>query len=219
MFSLSVSAEELSRTIIGGDIVHTGRAEADTEARAVFMAEAQAVKSLVNECGVAHREIKMWGREVEKTASGYKAISKAGLTFEDCEYSKKASPERKKQLESKKLSQDQDMYNKYLEAKEASNQALDKIGASIDDTNKKIDNINRKLNSKQKVNTIVNNITINEGPVTRVVASRPDCKAQFQMAMHQANVLAEKNYPPGNMNGEAGYYFSQAQMIAQNCGK
>lgn len=99
---------EDGRKVIGGDILHLGVGSGSSIEAARFRAEALAVRSLIHECGVAHREIKIWDRYGALGADGvYYSFVRAGLSFFACEQAQRARGEALEAMASPTLLRDQ----------------------------------------------------------------------------------------------------------------
>lgn len=100
-----------SRQVVGGDILSLGAGEGNSIEISRFKAEAMAVKGLISECSLAHRDIIIWDRYFEKVGSGYKSYARAGLLFEACQEAKRVRGEERKSLSNAELLKNQDIYS------------------------------------------------------------------------------------------------------------
>lgn len=113
-----------NRKVVNGHIIHWGKGEGYSIGVSSFKAENMAIQSLVNECGIAHKEIKVFQKHSAKTRNGYSSWSRASLAFEDCQDGKKSAhrPKKRSKLESPSMKKNQDLYAKLL-AKELEREA------------------------------------------------------------------------------------------------
>lgn len=113
------------RQVIGGDIVTWGTGEGSTSEIAQFKARHMAIKSIVDECGIAHKDIIPWNNHVELSGNGYRAFAQISLTFQSCEEAKRAKTDVQKQaLENPKLAQGQRIYLSFIAGKHVNDDEL-----------------------------------------------------------------------------------------------
>lgn len=115
-------AEELkSRQVLGGDLIYTATSSGATQDEAVFKAESQAVRMIMIECAIPHRDTKVFSFSVKPQADKFVAQISAGLSLESCEEGKSASAERRGELSNPMLLASQKVYEQYLEGKALQN--------------------------------------------------------------------------------------------------
>lgn len=122
------------RRVEGGAIVYKAEASADSEAAAVFRAEALAVKALIIECSIANKEIRIKSRKTEKSVetdvdynhqhhewnrkpekeTTYTTRVEASIPITECEHSKviSSNPKEREKWENKRLVRDQHTFDR-----------------------------------------------------------------------------------------------------------
>lgn len=149
-------AHAADRQIIGGDIMYKASAEAKDPTMAQFLSQQAAIKSIISECGIPHRDIKVYSTDLDRTMTGFIAQSAAGLAFEDCQEGKRARPERKEKLSSPEIAKNQDLYEKYLKEQ----MGLNKPKVHVVDNSKELKEISGKLEAiDQKLTHQIDNPT------------------------------------------------------------
>lgn len=122
------------RRVEGGALVYKAEASADSEAAAVFRAEALAVKALIIECSMANKEIRIisrktekavetdadynhqhpeWNRKPEKETT-YTTRVEASIPITECAHSKviSSNPKERKKWENERLVRDQHTFDR-----------------------------------------------------------------------------------------------------------
>lgn len=218
-----------SRVIIGGDILHLGVGEGDSIEVARFKAEAMAVKGLISECSLAHREIIIWDRFTVKLGHGFKGYARAGLAFASCDEAKKARAESRRKLSNPELIKDQEMYS---ELEGLSPQALknskdiEKLGQDLSkiksdqfkNDNNQLKNSGRLQELEEKViqleksraaksETIIikeTKVLYDKAPANQVRYN--DCMHDYRQLMNDATTTAyEIGVPKGNLASQGVY--------------
>ena len=111
-------ADELkSRRVLGGDLIYTANAKGVTQDEAVFKAESQAVRMIMIECAIPHRDTKVFSFAVNPQGDKFVAQISAGLPLESCEEGRQASAENKAALSNPMLLASQHVYEQYLEGR------------------------------------------------------------------------------------------------------
>ncbi|MGK5085218.1 hypothetical protein WDW37_18170 [Bdellovibrionota bacterium FG-1] len=101
-----------SRHVIGGDIMHAGQGLGPTPEVARFKAESMAVKNVISECSLAHRDIVIWDRYLEQLSDkNFRAYARAGINTAACEEAIKAKGESRRSLSNPELVRNQDIYS------------------------------------------------------------------------------------------------------------
>ncbi len=202
-----------SRAVIGGDILHLGIGYGKTPEMARFKSEAMAVKNLISECSLAHRDTVIWDRYLETLDDGtYKGYARAGLDFQSCEEAKHAKGEQRKILSNPALVQNQDLYNQLEFAQDHSDDLFGKIKTWVDamlgkqnrrlaDLEEKVANIEKQPQPTIINNTIIERKTVLFGGDGEDRAGRyRDCIQEYNELMNDANRLAQNSRPfPGNL--------------------
>ena len=57
------------RQVVGGDILHSAKSIAKSEDEATFLATQAAIRAIVIECRIAHRDIKIFRKSVVRTST------------------------------------------------------------------------------------------------------------------------------------------------------
>jgi hypothetical protein len=115
--SLVRAEEKKSRQIIGGDLIYSTTALGWTQDEAVFKAESQAVRMIMIECAVPHRDTKIFEFTVNPRGDKFVAQISAGLPLESCEEGRHASADRKTELSNPMLTASQRIYEQYLQGR------------------------------------------------------------------------------------------------------
>ena len=118
LFFVAVTALANERNVVEGDILHSFTAESKDEATAAFLAQQGAIKSLVTECSIAHRNIKIYQSFTQKYADQkFIGVAEAGIDFQSCEEGKKTSLKDQRKLISPEIKKNQEIYEQYLRSK------------------------------------------------------------------------------------------------------
>lgn len=91
---------DYNRRVINGNIIHYGVGMGNSPSAAQSLAEGMAIRSIVLECSLAHKNILISDRYIEQFRQGYRAHVRASLFFEDCEKAKQATGVARTNLES-----------------------------------------------------------------------------------------------------------------------
>lgn len=223
---LSAAGEGYTRQVYNGVILYSAKAEGKTDLEAGFLAEAIASRALIVECGIPHREMKVFKKDVSQSEVSYVGNVEVGVEFSYCEEGKKAKGDRRVQLSSQKVLEDQEIYDRYLKAKLGlSSESPDlkaylagqfeKVHSAVEETNEKIEDLKQELRSVEP-GTIV--IQRDSAPRVVQVGSKKACEAQYESLMRIANQKAWANGGKGNLaQGEAAIYMNQAEILLANC--
>ena len=200
-----------SRTVIGGDILHFGFGEARTAELARFKAESMAVKSLLAECSLAHRDTVIWDRYLERiTDSSFKAYARAGLNFSSCEEARRAKGEDRKRLSNPVLVQNQDLYDQ-LEREHVDQHSLigqiktwtrsliGKSAVRISDLEQRITELEKSPNGAPTSVIVIHQNTVLVGASTNRETRYRDCMEDYKSLMEDARTQAMNSNPPGNL--------------------
>jgi len=223
---VSLAGEGYTRQVYNGVILYTAKAEGKTDIEAGFLAEAIASRALIVECGIPHREMKVFKKEVSQGEFAYSGNVEVGIEFSYCEEGKKLKGERREQLASRKVVEDQAVYDQYLKAKlgllsESPDlktylaQQFDKIHGTIEDTNEKIEDLKQEIRNKEPETVVIQR---DSAPRVVQVGAKQACQAQYDSLMRIANQKAWANGGKGNLaQGEAVLYLNQAEILLANC--
>lgn len=218
-----------SRTVQGGDILHLGVGIGKSPEIARFKAESMAVKNLMSECSLAHREIVIWDRYLEKAdENSYKAYARAGLSFTACDEARAAKGEDRKRLSNPVLVRNQDLYDqleresvdqsKLLGRIQAWTRAL--VGKSEDRLNELESRITELEKSPSQSVTVIHQNTILVGATANKEGRLRDCMEEYQQLMREAQDRAMASTPPGNLaSPEAAPAWNRAQRKLFYCRK
>lgn len=223
---ISLASEGYMRKVYNGVILYSAKAEGKTDLEAGFLAEAIASRALIVECGIPHREMKVFKKDVSQTEVSYSGNAEVGIEFSYCEEGKKAKGDRREQLSSKKVVEDQEVYDKYLKAKLGlSNEDPDlksylasqfeKVQGAVEETNEKIEDLKQEMRSVEPATVVIQR---DPAPNVVQVGSKQACEAQYESLMRIANQKAWANGGKGNLaQGEAALYLNQAEILLANC--
>jgi hypothetical protein len=101
-----------SRHVVGGDVLQVGQGVGRSAELARFKAEAMAVRNIISECSLPHREIVIWDRYSETGDEGnFVAWARAGISFLACEEARKAKGTERVKLANPALISNQDLYS------------------------------------------------------------------------------------------------------------
>lgn len=229
VFSFNVFADErpawvdgASRTIIGGDILHVGLGEGNTQEVARFKAEAMAVRNLISECTLAHKDTVVWDRYLEGSRDNYRAYARAGMDFKSCDESKDARGDKRKELANPVLMANQDLYSQLETVKDESTGLKawfeSKLGyhdTRLADLEAKVASLARKPATVYKTVVQTNTVYVQGGR-----DGYKECLARYKETMEEARRLAQFAYPPGNlMSPQAGGTFNRAMFQLSQCRK
>lgn len=221
---VSIMASAADREVINGDIVHVATSSAPDEAAAQFLAQQAAIKSLITECAIPHRDIKIWSTQTEVASSGYQSVAKAVLSYDDCDAAKRSRGQARERLISPEIKKNQDIYDQHLKnqlgisekrqepivQKVVSDEKIDQILSKLTDMDKRL-----KARPEQPSQVIVVEKTV-QIPVDQ--AAKAACLAQASSIRRQAETAALRNYPPGNMaSGVARDLMNQADSMMIGC--
>jgi hypothetical protein len=106
-----------ARQVIGGDLIYTASATGTTQNEAVFMAESQAVRMIMIECAIPHRDTKVFGYKLNPKGDKFVAEISIGLPMESCDEGRNASVSRKTELSNPLLLASQKVYEQALEGR------------------------------------------------------------------------------------------------------
>lgn len=213
--------EEISRQVIGGDLVYTGKSTAQTQELAIFKAEAEAVHGIIVECGgFPHRDIIIFETHVESDQGQVTAIVEVGLSFQSCEQGRNASQPTKTRLTNPDLARKQKIYEELVikEMKLPSGKEKE-LKDLIKDEFSTLRSQIKVLYERMKViqPTIIQTKVI-ENQRNPIQNSRDVCLSQYKLLLKLAESAAIGNIPPGNLaQGLALTYYDQAQSILRNC--
>lgn len=199
-----------SRTVIGGDILHLGVGDGRSAELARFRAESMAVRNVISECSLAHREIIIWDRYLEEMPDKIlRAYARAGINFSACEEARKAKGEDRKRLSNMALVTNQDIYDQLEKAYTADQDGIfNRIKAwtlgITNQSNKKISELEERIERMERTPrsqapiTIVNKTVLVGAEATKEMRFR-DCLAEYEEMMHEAQNRALASHPPGNL--------------------
>lgn len=232
----SVHAEE--RHVVNGTILHTGEFKDSSEASAVFRAEALAIKAVILECSMAHREIRVYKRDIEKQGSEYVVKIQAGIPFSDCEEAKQlAGTPQAKRVENPALVANQKTLDELTrrdlgidkspvsgiergisKLTEAIQGRFSKTDERLDEQQDEIDELRGAIQEQQAAEAARPRLVTEEAPRVASNPNRQICQSQAQALLAQARAASMTNFPPGNMaQGAAQTYYNQAQMVLASC--
>lgn len=201
---------DASRKVIGGDLLHLGMGVGMTIERARFKAEAQAVRNLIQECGVAHREIKVWDRYLAQDDEGnYVAIVRAGLSVDLCEQGRRARGVALEEITSPKLLKEQEIFDMMEREDSDQEDHKDREGrflASVQGATQHLDSrlnaINRKLDrALEPQHPIVIRETVVHLPDRAPVSAESYriCLEESRLLLADAQSAAFLVHPAGNL--------------------
>jgi hypothetical protein len=213
------------REIEGGDILYTAKVHSEDAAAAQFLSQQAAIKSLITECSIPHREIKIFKTEVSDHGSYYTGESIAGLSFEDCQEGKRAKPEQKERLLNPEITKNQKLYEEYLGEKLGVNRPVVKPvdhSKELKAIYKKLMDLNEKLENQPEPTEkiiVIHNAPSRPQPQALPRPAQSVCMAQYNSLMEQARIESLGNYPPGNLLGSdrSRALVNQAQMVRSAC--
>lgn len=111
-----VAAEDLkSRQVQGGDLIYSATAVGATQEEAIFKAESQAVRMIVIECAIPHRDTKVFDFKLKNAGDKFVAQVSAGLTLEACAEGRNATEDKRTALTNPVLESGQHVYQQILE--------------------------------------------------------------------------------------------------------
>jgi hypothetical protein len=213
-----------TRQVVGGDILYTASAASDDSTAAAFLADQAAIHAVISECKLPSRDIKVFKKGLEATASGYRATSTAGISMESCDEARRARDPSK--LTSPQIAADQAAYDKHMKKK----LGLDKkpdfdlksyLGRHFDKTDAALDAIARKLDAleqRQPAQAQPERVIVVQQPSPASGGDGGACKAMADSLMAQAMVAANENYPRGNLaQGRASELWNQAAIMSRRC--
>lgn len=111
------AGETKARQVIGGDLIYTAQATGATQDEAVFKAESQAVRMIMIECAIPHRDTKVFDFAVNPVGGKFVARVSAGLPLESCEEGRSASGDQRAALSNPMLLASEQVYEQYLEGR------------------------------------------------------------------------------------------------------
>lgn len=214
--------EEKSRQVIGGDLIHTAKATAQTQELALFKAEAEAICRLTIECGgFPHRDIVIYETHVDSDQSYFTATVQAGINFQSCEQGRKATQSVRTRLTNPDLVRRQQIYEELLteEMKLPSGRQKELKELIKNEFTSIRSQINELQHNLKTIPIVVNRTQIIELQQSPIPANAQTfCFNQYKTLMSQAESAALGNIPPGNLaQGMALTYYNQAQSILRNC--
>jgi hypothetical protein len=111
------TGQKYEREVIGGDILYTSRGAGPSETAAVFVAQQGAIKSLMIECSIPHKEMKVWKTKTEPVpGKGFYATVQVGIASQFCDEGKKANtPEAIAKLTNPETVKSQETYDLYIQ--------------------------------------------------------------------------------------------------------
>ena len=221
---ISVQAFGSERVIIGGDLLQSSHSKAPTEDVAVFLASQAAIRLLITECKIPHREIKIFRKVVTPKGRYYEAEIQAGISLAECEEGKKAAGSEIKRLSNPQTEKDQRTYDEYIamalgtKDKKKVKQRTDlKVkDQRFDELASKVDELDLKLS---RTPVVLKNTTIiyqaNPAPDS---FARTDCRAQANALMDEALTASERNTPPGNLaQGASAILYNRSLAMMAKC--
>lgn len=111
------AGETKARQVIGGDVIYSAQATGATQDEAVFKAESQAVRMIMIECAIPHRDTKVFDFAVNPRGGKFVASVSAGLPLESCEEGRRANAEQRATLSNPMLLASQKVYEESLEGR------------------------------------------------------------------------------------------------------
>ena len=224
---LLTSALSQARSVVNGDILYTGEAHGSTEAEAGFLAEAQAIRSVMGECSLAHKDIKVFDKAITRDpkSNGFLAKAVAGLSFESCDEAKTSDAKKRLRLTSPIIVEDQALYSAYLKSTLTGRERAFDLRPYLEGRFKKIqhqlDGIADRLETpKERYQPV----TVQKYLLPQVVEQRSSiaqirgCSQEARRLMQSAERAALKNHPPGNLaQGEALDFYNEAIVEYQRC--
>lgn len=111
------AGETKARQVLGGDLIYTAQATGATQDEAVFKAESQAVRMVMIECAIPHRDTKVFDFAVNPSGDKFVAKVSAGLPLESCEEGRSANAEQRAALSNPMLLASERVYEESLEGR------------------------------------------------------------------------------------------------------
>jgi hypothetical protein len=229
IFSQHVSAQD-GRSVVNGTIIYTGTARETNDTKALFIAEQEAIKLLLVECKLPHREMKVFKKNLGIAENIFVATVEVGITFEDCDEAKRASPELAKKISNPNVEADQEAYRLYIQQQLGiSAKPFDLIAyldthfkgvsSRFDATNERLNDIERKLDERPgPAHTIMIQPQASAQPSQSLKPINSACQAHYNSLISQAQTAAASNFPPGNLaQGQAAILYNQAQAVMRGC--
>lgn len=107
--------QQNTRTMDNGYIVYVGTGVDQNLERARFKAKSMAVRSLVNECTLPHRETRVEDFYDENVEGQHRSYAKVAIQYSDCDEGKRAlAPDQIKKLSNRSLAEEQKKYDEIL---------------------------------------------------------------------------------------------------------
>jgi hypothetical protein len=111
-WAIRAKGDEIGRTVENGDYIYTATAQGASSDEAQFRARMAAVRNLMNDCGVAHKNTAFGKGIVGQDGSSRSATATAYIDISDCLTAKDAKD--KAPLENASLVADEAIYTKML---------------------------------------------------------------------------------------------------------
>lgn len=220
-----------SRAIIGGDILHVGIGYGGSPETARFKAEAMAVKALISECSLAHKDIIIWDRYlIIKGDKSFAAYARAGLAYQQCQEAKNAKGDLRRQLSSEILIRNQDLYDKleFAISEDDSNSVYAKMKSWVigerSSSDKKVKELEARVEliEQKPAGTvkIVENKTVNVfvGSEASKKERLQNCMNDYNELMREAQDKSIQIRKPGSMStSETAPLFARAMRKLSFC--
>lgn len=161
------------REVIGGDIVHWGTGEADSQEIALFKAKHMAIRSIMEECGgFASKEIIPRKQHVEPTEKGYRAYAKVSIEWTACDRAKRPG----KDQENLKIVEGQKLYDEILHGKALSPEQKALASKDIDEQLREV-------------------VRSEQDPITQAIGSLRNEIDILKQKVSQPKVIEQVRYP------------------------